>query len=307
MLKILKKYNTTFEDIAEEWLKIKKIEIKNSTYSNYKYTIYKYIMPKLQNKTLSDLKKYNFNELVEKLKEELSAKTIKDIICILKAIFNYIEENFNCKIENTKIILPKVNTQSIKIFSKSEREKLENYCLNQNGLKELGIVLCLNTGLRIGEICALKWENIDLDKRVICVRKTMERIYNEELKNTKVIIDEPKSQKSIREIPISNKLYKVLKQLKKEFKDTDFFLSGKSEKYVEPRNYENIYKKILKKCNVKIYKFHTIRHTFATDCISVGMDAKSLSEILGHSTVSITLNRYVHSSYEAKIKYLEKL
>ena len=307
MLKILEKYNTTFEEVVEQWLRNKKIEIKNSTYSNYKYTIYKYIMPKLQNKTLSDLKKYNFNELVEELKEELSAKTIKDIICILKAIFNYIEENFSCKLKTTKIVLPKVKTQNVKIFSKKEREKLENYCLKQKGLKELGIVMCLNTGLRIGEICALRWENIDLDKRVICVRKTMERIYNDELKNTKVIIDEPKSQKSIREIPISNKLYEVLKQFKKEYKDTDFFLSGESEKYVEPRNYENIYKKILKKCNVKVHKFHTIRHTFATDCIRVGMDTKSLSEILGHSNVNITLNRYVHSSYEVKKKFLEKL
>lgn len=228
-------------------------------------------------------------------------------MCILKAILHYIEQERNCDFKINKIVLPKLNIENVKVFSKNEKVKLENYCLKQNIAKELGIVICLNTGLRIGEICALKWGNIDLDKKIIYVNETMERIYNEKMQNTKVIIDKPKTQKSIREIPISKKLYEVLRPLKKLYKDTDFFLTGESKKYIEPRNYEYIYKNILKKSNIKPYKFHAIRHTFATDCIEVGMDVKALSEILGHASVNVTLNRYIHSSYNMKKKFLEKL
>lgn len=167
--------------------------------------------------------------------------------------------------------------------------------------------MVLNTGLRIGEICALKFKNIDLERRIIYVENTMQRIYDKNTGKTKIVITEPKTRKSEREIPISNKLYEVLKPLKKIYKNEDFFLTGESGKYVEPRNYENIYKNILKKSNVKTNNFHVLRHTFASNCVEVGMDVKALSEILGHSSVNITLNLYVHSSYRQKKKYLEKL
>ena len=125
--------------------------------------------------------------------------------------------------------------------------------------------------------------------------------------NSKIIINSPKTTSSIRKVPINNKLYEVLKPLKKEYKNEDFFLTGSSEKYIEPRNYQYMFKFILSESKVKPYKFHILRHTFATYCIEVGMDAKSLSEILGHSNVNITLSRYVHSSDKIKKKFLEKL
>lgn len=307
---IIRKRNnriTTFEEIVERWLKIKKIEIKESTFSNYQYIIYKYIMPKLQKKKVVDLSKYNFNEMVCELKQTLAPKTVRDIICVLKSILYYIENEINYDLKINKIILPKVNIENVKVFSEREKNKLENYCLKQNNTKELGVVICLYTGLRIGEICALKWNNIDLDRKIIYVNETIERIYNKKSHKTKLITDKPKTQKSIREITISNKLYQILKPLKKQYEETDFFLTGESTKYIEPRNYDYIYKRILKECRIKPYKFHTIRHTFATECIEVGMDIKALSEILGHSSVNVTLNRYVHSSFKMKKKFLEKL
>lgn len=165
----------------------------------------------------------------------------------------------------------------------------------------------MNTGMRVGEICALKWKNIDLDNKYIYVEKTLQRVYNQQNKNSNIIIDKPKSNSSIRSIPINKKTYEVLKKMKKKFNDNDYFLSGKSNKVVEPRNYQYTFKSILRKCKLKPYKFHILRHTFATNCIEVGMDAKSLSEILGHSDVDITLGTYVHSSDKIKKKYLEKL
>lgn len=203
--------------------------------------------------------------------------------------------------------LPKINKKEIQILSNKEKQKLEKYCIEQNSLKSLGILICLNTGLRVGEVCALRWENIDFETRRIHVEKTIERIYSKEENKTIVIIDTPKSMTSIRTIPINSKLYNILKQMRGKCKKTDFVLTGLSDHYVEPRNYQYNFKEILKKSKIKRYKFHTLRHTFATNCIEAGMDIKSLSEILGHADVSITLNIYVHSSDKTKRKYLEKI
>lgn len=311
ILEILKRKRNflliNFNQIAEQWLEYKKINIKKSSYSNYEYIIKKYIKPFLEGKKLIELEKYNFNDLVNKLSLELSSKTVRDIICVLKAILHYIEDEYKCNLKTEKIKYPKQEAENIIIFSNSEKKKIEEYCMKKNDTKELGILICLNTGLRIGEICALKWKNIDLDKRIIYVKSTVERIYEDELKNTKIIIDKSKTQKSVREIPISNKLYVILKPLKKKYKDDDFFLTGKAEKYIEPRCYQYVYKKLLKNCNIKPHKFHCLRHSFASECIEVGMDARTLSEILGHVNVSVTLNRYVHTSYKMKLKYLEKI
>ncbi len=297
----------SFNEVVDEWLLYKKMTIKKSSYSNYEYVINRYLGPYLQDKKISELERYDFNELINEFNLELSPKTVRDITCILKSILHYIEDEYGSKIKINKIIPPKLNAENISVFSKVEKNRVEQYCINSNSLKELGILICMNTGLRIGEICALKWKNINLEKRIISVQATLERIYDENLKRTKVIIDKPKTQNSVRQIPISNKLYNVLKPLRKKYKDEDFFLTGKSENYVEPRSYQYIYKKILKKCKVQPHKFHCLRHSFASECISVGMDIKALSEILGHANVNITLNIYVHSSYKLKKKYLEKI
>ena len=127
-------------------------------------------------------------------------------------------------------------------------------------------------------------------------------------KKTKIIIDTPKSNSSIREIPINNKLYEILKKMKGKSKKNEYVLTGSDTHYIEPRNYQYHFKVILKKSKIKAsYKFHALRHTFATICIEIGMDIKSLSEILGHADVSVTLNVYVHSSDKLKRKFLEKL
>lgn len=127
-------------------------------------------------------------------------------------------------------------------------------------------------------------------------------------KKTEIIIDSSKTESSIRAIPMSDKIYHILKELRKKYEtESFFFLTGSKVQYIEPRSYQNMFKRILKASKVKEYKFHVLRHTFATNCIKVGMDIKSLSEILGHASVDVTLNRYVHSSYEMKKKFLEKL
>ena len=294
-----------FEVVTEEWLKYKKNTVKKSTYYNYSYSVAKYLYPSFAGKNITKIK--NYNNFIEELSDTLSPKTVRDIVTKLKEIINFYEEEHNTKLNIKKMSLPKMNKKEIQILSNKEKQKLEKYCIEQNSLKSLGILICLNTGLRVGEVCALRWENIDFESKKIHIEKTIERIYSKEENKTIVIIDTPKSITSVRTIPINSKLYNILKQIRGKSKKTDFVLTGSSEHYVEPRNYQYHFKEILKRSKVKKYKFHTLRHTFATNCIEAGMDIKSLSEILGHADVSITLNIYVRSSDKAKRKYLEKI
>ena len=294
-----------FEVVTEEWLKYKKNTVKKSTYYNYSYSVAKYLYPSFAGKNITKIK--NYNNFIEELSDTLSPKTVRDIVTKLKEIINFYEEEHNTKLNIKKMSLPKMKKKEIQILSNKEKQKLEKYCIEQNSLKSLGILICLNTGLRVGEVCALRWENIDFETRRIHVEKTIERIYSKEENKTIVIIDTPKSMTSIRTIPINSKLYNILKQMKRKCTKNDFVLTGLSDHYVEPRNYQYNFREILKKSKIKRYKFHTLRHTFATNCIEAGMDIKSLSEILGHADVSITLNIYVHSSDKTKRKYLEKI
>lgn len=308
MFVLKRKTIITFERLFNEWIENKRKSLKKSSISTYTYITMKYLYPELKKLNLKQLEGYDYNSIIEDLEEDYASKSVRDILVILKSILKYGNEEYGCNIKVHKIILPKLDSVPIEILSKDEKIKLEDYCIKECSLKSIGVLISLNTGMRIGEICALKWENIDLEKREIRVRFTLERIYNENLNKTEVIIDTPKSQTSIRNIPINNKLYKILKNISAKYKDSNFFLTGKDDKYIEPSVYRYNFKKILKKSKIRtIYKFHILRHTFATFCISVGMDIKTLSELLGHSSVEITLNLYVHSSYETKKKYLEKL
>lgn len=310
MKKIIKlqKRMVTFKTIAEDFLIFKKRQIKQSTYYNYTYKIQKYLLPAFENLSLEEILEYDFNRFSELLLEttQISNKFLKDILLVLKSILKFAEKKYDVKMKLDLINLPRVRTHSLKVFSESDKRKIKAYCMNSENTKDIGIALCLYTGMRIGEICALKWEDIDLNKRIIYVRHTLQRIYIDK-KNTKIIIDAPKSEKSIRNIPMSNMIYTKLKSMRENFSKDDFFLTGDSKNFMEPRGYQYTFKKMLKECKIAERNFHCLRHTFATDCISVGMDVKSLSEILGHSDVSITLNRYVHSSDKIKKRYLEKL
>ena len=294
-----------FERISAEWLEYKRNNVKESTYYNYMYNIERYLKPFFNQRNIDEIS--NYNDFIQELKEKYALETIKRIVNVLKSILNYYQDEYNVILKTKKITLPKAEKRKVKILSNKEKEKLEKYCLEVNTLKSLGIIICLNTGLRIGEICALKWKNIDLEEKIIYIEQTIQRVYIKQDKKSKIIIDKPKSSYSIRTIPMNKKVYNILKSIQKNYKESDFLLTGDSQKFVEPRNYQHNFQVFLKNSKIKHYKFHSLRHTFATACIEVGMDIKSLSEILGHSNTTITLDIYVHSSDKIKKKYLEKL
>lgn len=162
------------------------------------------------------------------------------------------------------------------------------------------------TGLRIGEVCALRWKNIDFEKKLIEVEKTVQRVYMGE-KDSKLLFSEPKTIKSVRKVPIAEILLKKLKEIGKSYSKEAFILTGTKDRFMEPITYRFTYKKVLRNCRVSYKKFHCLRHTFATRCIRAGMDVKSLSEVLGHNNVNVTLSVYVHSSYSVKKKFIDKI
>ncbi len=190
-------------------------------------------------------------------------------------------------------------------MEKEEHHKLNQYVTKQHNHSNLGILLAMTTGIRIGELCALQWADIDLEKRILTVRKTIQRIQCQDGKSkTKLIITEPKSESSKREIPLPESIISYLS----EFigKSGQYVLSG-DEKPVEPRTMQNRFARILRNVNLPSVHFHSLRHYFASDCIRLGFDVKSLSELLGHGSVEITLNRYVHSSLEQKREYMNRI
>jgi integrase len=174
--------------------------------------------------------------------------------------------------------------------------------------ENLGIYMCLSTGMRIGEICALKWDDIDLESCVISVNKTIQRIYimDEPERHTEIIIDTPKTKNSIREIPMSKNLLRFIKPIKKLL-NGEYYVLSNTENPIEPRTYRNHYKILMKELGMPALRFHGLRHSFATRCIESKCDYKTVSVLLGHSNISTTLNLYVHPNFEQKKKCIDQM
>ena len=246
------------------------------------------------------------NEFIDSLQENLSNKTVRDIILVLKSILKFAERKYNANFKLDLITMPSSQKTELQIFNDREIKKIEKKCINSEDIRTIGVLISVYTRMRIGEVCALKWENIDFSKKLFSVTQTLQRVYIEKNK-TKIIITPPKTKTSERKIPIPQILYNELKRLSSEYSKDAYVITGEENRFIEPRSYQHVYRKVLDDAKVEYRNFHCLRHTFATRCIRVGMDIKSLSEVLGHADVNITLNRYVHSSYDSKKKFMEKL
>ena len=188
-----------FKSEINSWLLFKKNTIKSSTYYKYNYLIQKYILSFFKNKNIYFFLNYDFNAYIEYLTNILSAKTTKDVIAIFKSILKYIERKYNIDYKLDLISSPKSEQDEVKILKEEERIKLEEYILESNNLKYIGILISLNTGLRLGEICALTWDNIDFEENCININKTIQRIYKGK-NDTCIVLDTPKTKRSFRKI-----------------------------------------------------------------------------------------------------------
>ena len=197
-------------------------------------------------------------------------------------------------------------SKELTVLNVDDQRKLKEFLIKQKTSTSIGILLSLYTGMRIGEVCALSWEDVDLDDNIIFVRHTVSRVKsNSGKRKTELILDEPKTRSSKREIPIPLYLTDVLKRYRENSHST--FVISNYDGFSDPRTYDIKFHSILKECGINSVNYHTLRHTFATRCVEAGVDIKTLSEILGHANVSVTLNTYVHSSMDLKRKQIEKL
>lgn len=307
--------NTTFKQLTERWLSSKKLFVKESTYSHYVFLCSHYIIPYLGNYLVKSIDCEKINMCLTKLqingkanhKEGLSSKSIIDIRTIILAVIKYANENHVETHLDGKIFIPSRRKNESPVFTHSEQDLLEKYLITHLTTYTMGIILDLYTGIRIGELCALKWKNIDFDGWLIYISKTLQRIPISDGSNgskTKLIISEPKTPDSRRIIPVALPLQKLLTDFRSD--DDDYLLTG-SKCFIEPRNYYSRYKRILRKLGLPSYSFHALRHTFATRCIENRLDVKTLSEILGHSEVRTTMQLYVHPSMDDKRDSLNSL
>ena len=179
------------------------------------------------------------------------------------------------------------------------------HLIENSNSQNIGILLALCTGMRIGEVCALRWEDVDFIHRVIYVRYTVGRIYNCKLRMTEKIFSSPKTKDSFREIPISKQLFLALKEVRKI--SVTPFVVGNSEQSKEPRAYRDYFSRLLTRLEIPKITFHGLRHTFATRCIESQCDYKTVSTLLGHSNITTTLNLYVHPNLNQKKRCIERM
>lgn len=290
-----------YKNLVLDWLKNQKIYLKYSTFTNYCNISHNQIIPNLGDYEVDQLNNDILQEFIlNRLKEGrcdgkggISQKYAQDIITVLKLTLG----------KEVEIQLPYSSPKEVEIFEKTDQVTLINSLQSKITNKNFGILLTIHTGLRIGELCALKWSDINFDTQLLHINKTMIRTYTKE-DGSKLNITPPKTRSSIRTIPLNKWIMQYAVLLRGS--DNEYIVTGK-EKYIEPNKYRLYYNRQLKDLDLPHRKFHSLRHTFATRCIECGCDYKSLSELLGHSNVSITMNLYVHPQLELKRKCVELL
>lgn len=310
----ISKSKERFSEIAVNWLEQKKPQFKESTYTKYQNLLQCYILPNLGEISLSQLTVNIIDNFCKQMlqtggnrQKGLSPKTVADILSLMRSILRNASYNGYLIPFDLKSVVVRQNQKEMRILTKTEQQILCQFIINNPTPKNIGILICMFTGIRVGEVCALQCEDISIFEKTIYVHQTMQRIQtnDDSGEKTKIIVTTPKSQCSIRTIPIPDELIDLIKN--SNMSVSGYFLTGSSKKWIEPRTMQNHFKSISRKCNIKEVNFHALRHTFATRCIEYGFDIKSLSEILGHANVNITMNRYVHPTMDLKRNNMERL
>lgn len=298
--KIAKREEILFDTVAKQWLNQIKDIRKYSTFVKYSAIYNTHLYGSLGNLPVTQI---DDGSIRERIGASFSDSTEKSIYCVLNQILDYGEVNCNMQKINLRRKGTRKKKETVQTLNLTEQTKLIRFLYQDMDIYKMGILLCLSTGLRLGEICALKWEDIDLELKILYVNSTVQRIsVTGSGAKTKLVEGMPKTECSKREIPLSRELAELLLQFQSP---TKYLLNG--EKPMEPRTYQNKFKSYLKQAGLEDTNFHILRHTFATNCIDNGADVKSISEVLGHSDVKITLNRYVHPSVSTKRSHLDSL
>ena len=301
-------------DLLRNWLRVMQPQIKETTYNKYRNAVRLYIDPFFQTKPLASIRNVDLEEFRLYLltgagrdQKGLSPKTAADTLSILRNALAYAERNgFSVRCALKSVVIRREQPR-MRILSQKEQDTLCRYLRSDPDPRNLGILLSLFGGLRIGELCALRWGDISLGERTMHIHATLQRVQNTdeaEGPRTRIVISSPKSSFSVRTIPIPEPVAQLLGAGACP-KDA-YVLTGRSF-YMEPRNMQRYFHMVLQKLGIRDMNFHGLRHTFATRCVEAGFDVKSLSEILGHAGITVTMNRYVHPTMDMKRKNMERL
>lgn len=303
-----------FGELIKLWQETNKIRLKRGTQTKYDNIISKHILPEFGNLPVSKIDSAIINMfLSNKLQSGridgyggLSPSYVRSMALVLSSVISYgVSENL-CSPPKSPICKPNPVPKELIVLNINDQRKLENFLIQEKTSTSIGILLSLYTGMRIGEVCALSWDDVDLDDNIIYIRHTVSRVKSVlPERKTELILDEPKTRSSKRVIPIPLYLTDILKRYRES--SHSIFVISNDDGFSNPRTFDLKFHSILKECGIDSINYHALRHTFATRCVEAGVDIKSLSEILGHANVSITLNTYVHSSMELKRKQIEKL
>lgn len=303
------KEKITIKDLAALWKKDKRLYVKQSTYSAYALIVENQIIPtfgSLQAVTEGDVQTF----VIERLNAGLCQKYVKDILIVLKMIVRHGVKLGYLQHSEWDIKYPtSPEKQEVEVLTTANHRKILDYISRNFTFRNLGIYICLTTGLRIGEVCGLKWSDLDVERALLTVQRTIERIYlieDDGTKRTQIVVNTPKTINSAREIPLGKALMAMIRPLKKVV-NGDYYVISNEQMPIEPRTYRNYYMKLMKQLGVPPLKFHGLRHSFATRCIESNCDYKTVSVLLGHANIATTLNLYVHPNMEQKKKCIDKM
>lgn len=301
-----------FKDLSMQWFEIKRKYLKESTEAFYMFELYNYILPELGDINVEKITEeliqasvYKWQTANNEHGRMIKKATISNLIMLIKQIVRYgNKKGIMPVLEFEVYYLPETYENKNKTYTREEQDKIEEVILSELSFKSFGILLSLNTGIRIGELCALRWCDIEIERGIMTIHTTLQRVYNQNASpKTKVIIGNPKTEKSIRSIPLSPKLQNIIKTLP-DINCEGYILTNNSS-YIEPRTFRRFYKSFLMKHNIKCLNFHCLRHSFATRLIQNGADYKCVSELLGHTNINTTLNMYVHPDLKQKRSCIE--
>ena len=313
MSKKVDKIKLDFSALAEQWLASVSHGVKESTLAHYDYTLQRYLLPVFGAWKVHGLDEQRLEQgMLEVISPKsgnhkpLGASSARECPSILRRICKYAAHLRLMRPVEILVKLPQFERVQTKPLSVQEQACLRDFVLEHPTTRKAGLLLQMQLGLRIGEVCGLQWGDFDLSAGVLTIRRTVSRIYCRD-GHTKVLIQTPKTRSSGREIPIPQELFTLLQRLHGGASEETWFLSGNAEKPVEPRCYRKSVQLYLRQAAVRKVHPHTLRHTFATTCLQAGCDIKTLSELLGHADPNITLRRYVHSNMNRKRRELERV
>lgn len=289
-----------------EHFRTERKEIKVTTISTYAALYWRRIAPVFGEKSIDELKNPEIQVWVDEISSSMSVHSVRDSVMLIKCIVRWWCNKEDLPCPTFKIRLPKEEgRKELEAYTKAEQRKIAEWVDKNPGVREIGILLCLSTGMRIGELCGLRWEDIDMDKRVLHVTRIVERVYDWDAQKSYIYVGPPKTMSSRRTIPIAAPILARLKKMTGAVQPSYYLLSG-SKKPIEPRTYRNFFYQMIEKIGVRKIKFHGLRHSFATLMVESKADIKTVSTILGHSGVQITMDTYVHPSDESKRNQMAK-